>query len=305
MTQLAENVRAPRSMSVYRGKDRQFVEHPSEPGAGVRVAPFLTHEQGATNLSVALVALQPGAQVSGHRHPFEESFFVLEGNPLVAIADKRYALTPHDFGLVPFSVGHAWSNPSDTPALLVRVHAPQPRPIGGRGTAGVFSAPETAVPADGVPVDELDPAKPLAGHFDQSDMAPPGSISMPGYHGTNIQNVQIRMMVDDLLGSRHHTMFMVQFQPNPGGVVAKTAREHFHPFDEVYYLLTGEARTFCDGETDGAVAGDLIFAPVGASHGFAPIGTEPMCWVELQSPLPPASNAFTFHDDWAGQTNIG
>ena len=59
------------------------------------------------------------------------------------------------------------------------------------------------MPSDGQPVDELDPAKPFAGHFDQSDMAPPGSISMPGYHGANVQNVQIRMMVDELLGARH------------------------------------------------------------------------------------------------------
>ncbi|KMO83640.1 cupin domain-containing protein [Mycolicibacterium chlorophenolicum] len=304
MTQVAENTRAPHMMSVYRGQDRQFAEHPSEPGQGVRVAPFLNHEQGATHLSVALVELQPGATVPGHRHPFEESFFVLEGNPLVAIADKRYALKPHDFGLVPFAAGHAWNNPSDTPARFLRVHTPHPRPIGGRGTAGVFSAPEIAVPVDGVPVDELDPVKPFAGHFEQSDMAPPGSISMPGYHGTNIQNVQIRMMVDDLLGSRHHTMFIVQFTPNPGAI-PQTAKEHIHPFDEVYYLLSGQTKTFCDGETNHAAAGDLIFAPVGASHGFTPISKEPVCWVELQAPLPPASDAFLFHNDWAGHTNIG
>jgi hypothetical protein len=48
------------------------------------------------------------------------------------------------------------------------------------------------------------PAKPFVGHFDQSDMAPPGSISMPGYDGANVQNVQIRIMVDELLGARQH-----------------------------------------------------------------------------------------------------
>ena len=149
----------------------------------------------------------------------------------------------------------------------------------------MFSAPETAVPVDGQPVDELDPAKPFAGHFDQSDMAPPGSISMPGYHGANVQNVQIRMMVDELLGARHHAMFIVQFRPNPDGVVAKTAKEHFHPFEEIYYLISGETQSFCDGQTDRAGVGDLIFAPVGASHGFAPISESPLCWVEVQSPL--------------------
>jgi len=304
MTDSIDFIRAPRSLSVHRRQDRAFEDHPSEPGQGVQVAPVLAAEQGAVNLAQALVLLQPGAQVQGHRHPFEESFFVLEGNPLVAIGDKRYALQPHDFGVVPFAAGHAWSNPSGKAALILRIHAPQPRPIGGRGTSGVFDAPEIAVPADGVVVDELDPTKPFAGHFEQSDMAPPGSISMPGYHGANVQNVQIRMMVDELLGARHHSTFIVQFQPNTG-VVATAAKEHFHPFEETYYLLSGAVRTFCDGDTDHAEAGDLIFAPVGASHGFASAGTEPLCWVEVQSPTPPASDGFTFHNDWMGQTNIG
>ncbi|MBB5166307.1 cupin domain-containing protein [Mycobacterium sp. AZCC_0083] len=289
---------------VHRSAGHQFLQHPSEPGHGAAVAPILTPEHGAENTSIALVDLTPDAQVSGHRHPFEESFFVLEGNPLVAIADKRYALRPNDFGLIPHGTGHAWRNPSDQRARLLRVHAPQPRPIGGKGQWGVFEAAETAPPTHGEPVDELDPAKPYVGHFEQSDMAPPGSISMPGYHGANVQNVQIRMMVDELLGARHHAMFIVQFTP-ASTAVNKTANEHFHPFEEAYYLLSGGTQSFCDGENQLAAAGDLIFAPVGASHGFAPLGGERLCWIEVQSPLPPASNAFVFHNDWTGQTNLG
>jgi quercetin dioxygenase-like cupin family protein len=305
MTDFAERADFPRTLSVHRGADLQFHSaDTSEQGRGLTVAPFLGPADGSVHLSIALVDLEPGAEGIGHRHPFEESFFVLKGTPMVAIADKRYALAPNDFGVVPHAVGHAWSNPSAEPARLLRVHAPQPRPIGGRGLSGVFEATDTQAPSAGTPVDELDPAKPYAGHFDQSDMAPPGSISMPGYHGANVQNVQIRMMVDELLGARHHAMFIVQFTPRSGSP-AKTAKEHFHPFEEIYYLLSGETHTFSDGRQDRAVAGDLVFAPVGASHGFAPIGTEQVCWVEVQSPLPPASDGFTFHDDWARHSCLG
>jgi len=102
------------------------------------------------------------------------------------------------------------------------------------------------------------------------------------------------------------TMFIVQFKPNPDGIVAKTAKEHFHPFEEIYYLISGETQSFCRRAGPTArVCGDLIFAPVGASHGFAPISEKPLCWVEVQSPLPPASDGFTFHNDWPGHTNIG
>lgn len=307
MNQSAGVAVAPRVMSVHRGDALQFVEaHPSEPGEGVLVAPFLGPDDGAAHLSVAMVELRPGAYITGHRHPFEESFFILEGNPLLAVADKRYALLPHDFGFVPHASGHAWSNPTDQRVRMLRVHAPQPRPIGGRGTWGVFDAPETPVPVGGDTVGELDPAKPYAGHFDQSDMAPPGSISMPGYHGANVQNVQIRMMVDELLGARQHAMFMVQFKlDSVDKAKANAAKEHFHPFEEIYYLLSGQTDAFCDGHRHTAGVGDLVFTPVGASHGFAPIGTEPVCWVEVQSPLPPASDGFTFHNDWMSHSNIG
>ncbi|GAA1587058.1 hypothetical protein GCM10009789_45750 [Kribbella sancticallisti] len=287
----------PRVSSVLPQKGFDFVEgHPSEPGEGVSVAELLGPGDGAQHLAIALVRLEPGASVVGHLHPFQESFFVLSGQPQVTIADKQYALVPQDFGLVPTAQGHAWANPGREPATLLRVYAPQPRPIGRRGRWGVFAAPTTPVPSKGRPVRELDPTQTGVGHFDQTDMAPPGSISMPGYHGGNVQDVQIRMMVDELSGSVQHTMFIVQFTPTgrPGGA----AKEHFHPFEEIYYLLSGSAQTSFDGEHSEVVAGDLVFAPVGASHGFTPTGTEPVCWIEVQSPLPPSAHGFTFHNDW-------
>jgi len=85
--------------------------------------------------------------VSGHRHPFEESFFVLEGNPVVAIADKCYALRPHDFGLVPFGAGHAWEQPVErTGAGTTGARPAAPPDRWPRQSSGVFSAPETAGP---------------------------------------------------------------------------------------------------------------------------------------------------------------
>ena len=294
---------APRSGIIRPGQSLVYVDdHPSEPGSGVRVAPVLGAEHGANHLAVALVELAPGGWISGQRHPFEESFFVLDGNPLVAVANKSYALGPHDFGLVPFATAHAWSNPGRTPARLLRVHAPQPRPVDGRGDWGVFEATDVAVPEEGEVPDESDPARPFVGHFDEIDMAPPGSISMPGYHGTNVQNVQIRMMVDELLGARQQAMFVVQFR---GGHNAKAAREHFHPFEEIFYLLSGSTMVSFDGTTQVASAGDLVFAPVGASHGFSPVGEGPVRWIEVQSPLPPASDGFVFHNDWAAHRNVG
>lgn len=295
---------ASRVSTVFRGSAADYQpNHPSEPGTGAQVAELLGPGRGAQHLSLALVSMAPGAEIHGHMHPFEESFFVLEGSPQVTIGAQQHALAPQDFGLIPTAVGHAWANRGTEQALVLRVYSPQPRPIGGRGKWGVFASPTTPVPSAGIAVNELDPTHHHVGHFDEADMAPPGSISMPGYHGANIQNVQIRMMVDELIGSVQHTMFIVQFTPTgkPGGA----AREHFHPFEELYYLVAGAARTSFDGEHTDVEAGDLVFAPVGASHGFSPIGDEPVRWIEVQSPLPPTAHGFTFHSDWDNHENLG
>jgi mannose-6-phosphate isomerase-like protein (cupin superfamily) len=289
---------------VLRGADLEFVEgHASEPGEGVRVAEYLGPGNGAVHHAVALVELLPGATVEGHLHPFEESFFVLRGTPLARVAGRSFRLAPGDFGLVPVASGHSWANPGPEPARLLRVYSPLPRPIGGKGGWGVYAAPDVAAPDDGVEVDELDPRHALVGHFDDSDMPPPAPILMPGYHGANIRNVSIRMMVDELLGARHHTLFVVEFTPS--GVAALSAKEHFHPFEEMYYFLSGEAIGSFDGERIPIEAGDLVFAAVGASHGFSAVGEQPVRWIEAQAPLPPAENGFFFHNDWDKLENIG
>ncbi len=301
---MPQSLRPPRTSSVHRRADVAYEpDHPSEPGSGVRVAALLQPAQGAQHLSVALVALEPGAQVRGHMHPFEESFFVLAGEPHVRIGDSAFELAVHDFGMVPTAYGHAWSNPGDTPVELLRIHAPQPRPIAGRGAWGAYDHPGTLPPDHGRRVDEVDPTHHYVGHFEESDMAPPGSISMPGYHGAHVQNVQIRMMVDELIGAVHHTTFIVQFTPS--GKAGGAAKERFHPFEEIYYLMSGDARASFDGEEIDVHAGDLVFAPVGASHGFSPIGDQPVRWIEAQSPLPPRAHGFTFHSDWIRHEVLG
>jgi mannose-6-phosphate isomerase-like protein (cupin superfamily) len=279
------------------------VDHPSEPGKGVTVAEFLGAGQGATQMTVALVDLAPDAEVRGHLHPFEESFYLLSGAALVRVGGPDFELVSDDFGLIPAGVGHAWANRSEQPARLLRVHAPQPRPINGAAPYGVYAAPDIEVPVSGQRVRETHPRHQLVGHFAQTDMAPPGSISMPGYHGPNIQNVQIRMMVDELLGARHHTMFIVQFTPSP--TPALSAKEHYHPFEEAYLFVQGSALGSFDTERVPVRSGELVFAPAGASHGFTATGTGPVRWIEVQSPLPPASHGFVFHHDWSVLEPLG
>jgi quercetin dioxygenase-like cupin family protein len=263
--------------------------------SGLAAGTMLSAAHGSVHTEVAISELAPGGAVAGHLHPFEESFCVLAGWPLVSLGGRGYQLRPGDFGFAPVGLPHAWSNPDGEPARWLRVRAPQPRRIGRAG--GTYRSDEVVPPSQGRPPDESDPSCHFVGHFSDEDLSPPGPLAMPGYHGHNVHNISIRMMVDDILGARHHTLFMVQFAPGslPGRL---TAKEHFHPFEEVYYLLRGQARGWLDGEVNDVAAGDLIWTSTNGSHGFVNTGDVPLRWLEVQAPAPPPSGAFFFEDDW-------
>lgn len=260
---------------------------------GYTETPLVTDEHGSLHMEVSLAELAPGASVPGHFHPFEESFFVLEGDPLAAIGSERYRLAPNSFGFAPLSCPHAWHNPGHTAARWLRVRAPGPR----RGMDTTHPSGDVAPPSDGRVPDEQDPRCRYAGTFAERDLGSPGPLSMPGYHGSNIVDISIRMMVDDILGALHHTLFVVQFDDAPTRELS--AKEHYHAFEEAYYLLTGATRGVVDGDEVHLEAGDLVWTGVGATHGFVSTGDEPLRWLEVQSPTPPPSSALMFPDDWA------
>lgn len=266
------------------------------PADGLEVSVLVGPRQGAVHLETAIAELAPGGLIGGHLHPFEESFFVLEGEGLLAIGDVSYRLRQGDFGFAPVAHPHAWRNPSDRPLRWLRVRAPQPRVIGER--RGTYETSDLDPPSDGRVIASESMPQRFVGHFDDSQVPPPGPLSMPGYHGYNINNVSVRMMVDELLGARQHTLFIVEFEPST--TQGMSAKEHFHPFEEIYYFTHGQANGIVGGEPCSVGAGDVVFAGVNTSHGFTNDGTVPMRWVEAQAPIPPAAHGTIFEADWLG-----
>jgi mannose-6-phosphate isomerase-like protein (cupin superfamily) len=280
------------SFHVTRADEQRWVEDPDL--GGLPVAHLVGAAQGAVHLDVRLCELAPGAEVPAHLHPFEESFHVLDGAGQVAIADRAYDVAPGDHGVAPVAVAHAWRNTGDRPVRWLETRAPQPRRIGGR--TGTYPATGFTWPGPAARPDETDPRQHWVGHFSDDDMAPYGPISMPGYHGPNIRSISVRMLVDQLMGAQQHTLFVVEFAPN--ATAGKAASEHFHPFEEIYYLLSGTALGTLDGTKVRVSAGDLVWTGVSSSHGFINDGDEPVRWIEAQAPVPPSADAFFFDDDW-------
>lgn len=268
---------------------------------GLSVAVLLGPADGSVHMELAISELRPGGRIQQHIHPFEESFFLLSGSVVLSLAGQTYRLRQNDFGFAPIGIAHSWHNAGSEPARWLRVRAPQPRPIGE--DVGTYPAPRafgggsaTHLGPDARPVDELDPSVRFMGHFSEEDMPAPGPLSMPGYHGHNVRGVSIRMMVDEVLGAHHHTVFMVEFAPSTAEMPG--AKEHFHPFEEAFFFVSGSARASLAGEERDVRAGDVLFLGVNASHGIRNTGGDPVRWIEVQAPKPPPSDGFFFEDDW-------
>jgi mannose-6-phosphate isomerase-like protein (cupin superfamily) len=104
--------------------------------------------------------------------------------------------------------------------------------------------------------------------------------------------IGVRMLVDQRLGAQLHTMFMVQYQPTA------IAHPHDHPFEEAYIMVEGEVHALVEGEELVLRPGDVLWAGVGADHGFHNRGSGLVRWIETQAPQPPAQHSYRFSRDW-------
>jgi quercetin dioxygenase-like cupin family protein len=282
-----------RAAGVVPSSDFVFAAADSAIAEGLEVAVMAGAAQDAIHLEVALARLDAGGSVRGHRHFYEESFYLLEGEALVSIDGYVFHLTTNDFGFVPAGVPHAWANRSDSPAIWFRMRSPQPREIAG--TEGTFPSAAVAIPESGTLVGDPHPTIPYVGHFADHHLPAPGPIAMRGYRGPNVKNVAIWMLVDEFIGAVHQTLFIVQFLP---GSTTHPMGDHFHPFEEAYYFLSGSAIAYLEGEELEVNTGDLVFAGTNAMHGYQMTSHEPVRWIEVQAPAPTGRGAFVFPSQW-------
>lgn len=250
--------------------------------------------QGAVHLDASVVTLTPGETADPEVNPFEESFYILSGEAVLQMGGQLHLLRTDDFGYIPVAVAHRWENRSGAPATYLRVRSPLPRDLGTTPRKAVLAELDASVNPS--PVDPSDPASRLVGHFDQTSLPDPGPLQMKGFRSASARNVGLWMLVDEVVGAVHHTLFMVQFAPT--GQTVTLGGQHYHPFEEIYYIVEGEAVAHLEDESIPVKTGDLIFAGVNSLHGFSNNTDSRVRWIEAQAPAPPPAGAFFFPAQW-------
>jgi quercetin dioxygenase-like cupin family protein len=265
-----------------------------------QVTTLVGRHVGAVHTGWELCTLRPSGQVDLHVHSFEQSFYVLAGNPQLTVDGRSYLISPDECGLLPVGVPHAWRNGAGEEARWLEVSSPAPRPTGPVETFWTGGAPEGGQVS---PPDIRDPRTRSLFALRATDMdldslkigaavdAPTVSASMAtallAYSG-----IAVKMLVDQRLGAVLHQMFMVEYQP--GGV----AQPHDHPFEETYYVLDGQVDARAEGEEFSLRPGDVFWTGVGCVHAFYHRGSGRVRFLETQSPQPPSNYSYRFTRDW-------
>jgi len=251
-------------------------------------------------MGLGLCALEADGRVGTHLHSFEESFYVLEGQPMLVLDGSAYRLVPGACGLVPVGVPHAWVGPVKGGAKWIDMMSPQPR-AKGAGDDTFFLGPPAKYEMK--PLDIRDPRSRHLFRMAENDIdvdklkagarldAPTVSASMStallAYSG-----IALKMLVDQRLDAQLSTMFMVEYQP--GGC----AHPHDHPLEESYVILDGEVEAIADDARYTLRKGDAFWTGVGCVHAFYNTSKGKVRWLETQSPQLPARYGYRFARDW-------
>ena len=268
---------------------------------GYRLTTLIGRATGATHTDLSLGRLDPGGHVARHIHSFEEAYYVLAGTPVLELGERRLELHRGDYALAPIGLAHGWSNHGAEEARWLSVSTPlRVSPEEGRRdsyfVSPLPSPPEPVRPAFG------DPQNRWVGHYlGTQPQAEALAVKDPA-HGRRsagmdtailaYSGISVRMLVDRVFGAELLTMFTVDYEPNG------SAQVHDHPFEETYFFLEGEIEAVLDGIEYTVRAGDVVFAPVGSTHGFFNTGSGRVRWIETQAPQPPARHSYRWVDAW-------
>lgn len=255
---------------------------------------------GSVHMGLGLCALRAGGMIETHVHSFEESFYILEGQPLLILDGGAYPLVPGACGLVPVGMPHAWVGPAKGGAKWIEMQAPQPHAKGAADDTFFLGPPARY---DVKQLDIRDPRSRYLFRMAESDIdldklkagsrveAPTVSASMStallAYSG-----IALKMLVDQRLDAQLSTMFMIEYQP--GGV----AHPHDHPLEESYVILDGEVDAIADDARYTLRAGDAFWTGVGCVHAFYNTSKTTVRWLETQSPQLPPKYGYRFSRDW-------
>lgn len=252
--------------------------------SGLSSAPFVDHAGETVHMAYGITRLDAGGETELTTHAYEKALFMLDGGIELYRDGRIHALAPGDTALIPTGSEYAFRNRTRNAADWVEMSAPQPKAPGGWQDTWFAGAADWALRS--AEPDMRDPRTRSIGHFDSS-MLPPSATIHSDLHG-----FAMKFLMDREFGAVHFNMFVIDFAD--GGL----CNHHDHPFEEAYFILDGEVDITFDGIDYTLKKGDYAWTGVGSQHAFFPKKGQPVRWLEVQAPQPPAQGGMRWYAQW-------
>ena len=259
-------------------------------GEGYRQAPLIGPHTGSVHTGLSVAQLDRGGVLAPDVHSFEEGFYILEGDAILALGDGAVRLRAGDYGAVKVGTVHGWHNAGGGRLRWLQMQAPQPKPAGAE--RDTFFPKGARVPDAADAPGATAPPGSILGHFDASDV-PPVHERQNVLKG--LEGVYLNWLIDEKFGAAHHRLLLIEYQP---GV---SIGLHDHTFEEGYFILSGHVEATMDGKKYTAGPGNVLWTGVGCVHAFANVSDQPVVWLETFAPQPPRENAFRFMAEWTAK----
>ena len=251
---------------------------------GLRSAPFVNDADETMHMAYGITRLEAGGDTDLTTHAFEKALFMIDGDVELFRDGRIHALVAGDTALIPAGVEYALRNRNGSAADWVEMAAPQPKAPGG--WQDTWFAGRADWTQQAAAPDHRDPRTRMLGHFDPA-MLPPSATIHSDLHG-----FAMKFLMDRDFGAVHFNMFVIDFAD--GGL----CNHHDHPFEEAYFILDGAVDIVFDGIDYTLKKGDYAWTGVGSQHAFFPKPGQPVRWLEVQAPQPPAQGGMRWYAQW-------
>jgi quercetin dioxygenase-like cupin family protein len=268
--------------------------------SGYRQQTLINRATGSPHMSLSVGHLAAGGRVDATVHSFEVSIYVFSGTVAITMLGETTHLGPDHAIVIPVGVTYAL-RALEHDTRWLQMSAPGELDDGRR--QDTFFTGDVLVESAPVVPDMRDPRNQHAVRFDAASMdlkklahgaavadptaSPSMATALLAYSG-----IGVRMLIDQRVGAQLHTMFIVDYQPTA------IAHPHDHPFEEAYIFVEGEVHALVDGDELVLHPGDVLWAGVGADHGFENRSDGLVRWIETQAPQPPAQHSYRFSREW-------
>ena len=207
---------------------------------GLRVWRHVDRRLGASAISLRVLELAPGLSPGLRNEACDEVLYVLDGEATVFIDGEAERVEPETGFYLRPGACLTVHNPGPRPLTLVSSRCPDP------GPEDAFVPPRTS------PAGASMPPRPFVRLRDRA-----AEVTGDRWY---------RVLVDERVGSAQVTQFV-------GAIPSGRAPDHFHDYEEVLCILTGQGRMWAGPTSAPIEAGSCIFLPRRQVHCVENTGT--------------------------------